>query len=211
MAGNSTNDFPFRGAFEVNPTEDIQRLNEKVCAIATDPVKGSAALEKLGASPEVAQRIHTANVDALATAIHCRVPLLELTDACQKLVIADPRRWDLSATASVDVEIRALTKFTLAVAHDLAWRNVTLAQKFFTISRQTAERLAQLSIAHLEMLGHHADGLVQLRDRAEQHVWDLLLIGDRCVGQKALEVARRAVQLSMIRRQELSDVVTAEE
>jgi hypothetical protein len=205
MGGSGLVDFSSRTALEINPSEDIERLNEKVCQLATDPVRGNSVLAELGASPEVASRLHGANEAALATAIRCRVPLLEFTIHLEELIARPARQWKFDETKSGSSELRGLTGFCLCLAHDLSQRNVMVVQKLFSVSRTTAEKVAELSVANRERLANHSSRLIRLRDADDLQVWDLLLIGDRCRDTRALEVARWAVQQSMIRKQELDD------
>jgi hypothetical protein len=189
---------------ELNPTEDISRLNEKLFRLGADPRCGEAVLRHLGASEEVASRIRGANAAALGTAIQCRVPLLEFSDVLDPLMARSPSQWQWESGPAVCEEVGSLACFMLCVAHDLALRNVTMVKEFFNTSRLSAERLGDLSVANREVLATRASGLIRLRAGRDAHLWNLLLIGDRCTGTSASEVARRAVELSMARRQEAS-------
>ena len=205
MPTNRFSYLPEGGLPQRTPWEDIERLNEKLCRVIKNPVSGSEALRKLAASEEVAARIAGANEAALTTAIKCRVPLVEFTSLLASFLARPASDGHLGEARCVGEPLRDLTCFALSVARDLATQNVTKAQKFFGTGRLTAERLAGLSVVCIENLSHRADNLLRLRDANDTHVWDLVLIGDRCSGSPAIEVAHTAVQLAMIRKQELSE------
>lgn len=177
-----------------NPAEDVQRLNERLLLIVSDPSAGGSALRAMGAGTHVARRIRAANAQALATAIRCSVPLIVFTPAVEECVASDPRLWRWNTGTHFGAEIRELTLFALTVAHDLALRNITMAKLYFGVSRMAAERLAELAVANLEMLSRAPRPLLKLRCGDDSNWWTRLLIGDRVTGPRAARIAQMAAQ-----------------
>ena len=178
--------------------DDIQRINEKLFLIATDPEYGTSSLQYLGASPSVARRLGTAPAPGVATAIRCELPLIRVTSHLEELLSLDANRWRIAGTGEGPSAVTELTLFALRCAHELAIRDAMAAKVLFGFSGiDVAEKLAGLGVWHQDALGRSARALIRIREEHDVDWWGRVLIGERCAGPKALRFARYAAQQRM--------------
>ena len=181
--------------------DDIQRVNERMFLVVSDPEGGKDALRLLGAGEALASRLNAASARGIATAIRCEIPLIRFTTHLEALLSLDSARWRIAANTQVPGELKSLTAFCLQCAQDLALRNGVTAMLLFGVTAFTAERLADLAAQDHETLSGSERALIQIREADDLLWWDRLLIGERCTGPKALLFARYAGQqkLDMVR------------
>jgi hypothetical protein len=177
--------------------EDITFLNSEVLLLASDPEAGERILRLLGAHPNVIKRIAAAGSRAVGTAIRCGVPLVTFVPRLDELLGLPVGDLHGHTNQEIPAPLRKLTTTALHVAQRLALIDRTVAQLHFGFTPRMCESLKSLSISRLMHLSERHGVLLRLRTPERPHVWDRLLIGDRCGGPRGFRISQQAGLLSL--------------
>ena len=173
-----------------NYAEDLERLNQALLGLLTDPSKDSRVQSFLEVSGSVAKRISEANGQGLVTASRCGVPLVIFTSVFEGLLSTGLRGWARTGRREVPHALEELTFFALNFAHQVVLRDLSVAHAFFGLSRTAAETFADMPVVHRETLSRRGQILLKARAGSDLAVWGGLLIGDRCGDGRGHLIAR---------------------
>lgn len=177
--------------------EDVVHLNSQLLLLASDPEEGEGIMRQLGAHPLVIKRIANAGAKAVGTAIRCGVPLVTFASKLEEALIARGAELDGIAGRDAPDALRTLARDTLQMAQRLAFIDRTVAQLHFGFTPRACEGLTRLSVSRMTRLTQRQGALLRLRAADKVHVWDRLLIGDRCSGPRGFRISQQAALLSL--------------